>query len=170
MRRWPWREVTAIVVPLVGIVLAVSVPLVRYAMRERDERLAVGVLQQVDAAQRDHHLRTRTYATSVASLIESCNQGVSLPTSLLDALTAAGYALQLRSASGAAVTGADCHGAPLARRSRPERTAAFTCSTTASLPTSVTWPGGWRHRSRHERRSAFRKDSLRSKDSALRAS
>ena len=103
------------VVPLLGITVAVALPLLRYAERERDERAAIAALQRVQEAQRTLHARSGAYATSLTSLTEACG---GLPAPLeqraLDDVEAATYSIELRATRAAATVRLDCHGHALA--------------------------------------------------------
>jgi hypothetical protein len=104
----------SVVIPIVGIVVACGVPLVRYALAERYERTAIDVLQRVQQAQAAFRDRSGGYASDVASLTTPCTRGdVSLSPDVLSTLSAAGYALALRPAAGTGVVGQDCHGRDL---------------------------------------------------------
>lgn len=110
--RMKWLSV---VVPVAGIVIAASEPLVRYAVRERQERRAIAIVQRVSEAQRAFHVRTRAYATELTSLTRSCDGTTPLLAgTVLDELAAAGYRMQLRAAGTAAPGPPDCHGSPTA--------------------------------------------------------
>ena len=102
------------VVPLVGIIVAVSVPLLRHVEKRRHENTALEGLQQVRAAQDAFKARASGYAIDLTSLITACGRGKPmLAGDVLTDLEDAGYRLQLRAAAGAALTGRDCHGRPL---------------------------------------------------------
>jgi type II secretory pathway pseudopilin PulG len=108
-------RVWSILVPLVGICIAVAQPLARYASKQRDEAAAVRALRQIHEAQEHFKLAVGSYATDAASLVTNCS-GVEavLPATVFAAFERAGYLVQLRAARGATVTGHDCHGRPTA--------------------------------------------------------
>jgi hypothetical protein len=108
-----WR----IVVPLAGILLAVSFPLTQYARKGRAEHAAARFLAELTAAQEQFRMvyATGGYASDFASLTTPCPGGGAEALAVSPAtLTGAGYAVQLRAADGAQVLGADCHGRALA--------------------------------------------------------
>ncbi len=108
-----WR----VILPLVGIALAVAVPLARHAQKVRAEHTAAEFLAHVRAAQqrfREEH-QSAGYASALASLTTACpgsgGAAMGQPTAtLIDA----GYHVRLRPADGAVTVGDDCHGRPLA--------------------------------------------------------
>lgn len=105
----------SVVVPVAGIVIAASEPLVRYAVRDRQERRAVDVLQRVSESQRAFHVRTGAYATALSSLTRACDAATPvLSGTVLDELAAAGYSVELRAARNATPGPTDCHGSPTA--------------------------------------------------------
>jgi hypothetical protein len=108
-----WR----VVVPLAGIVIAVSLPLTHYARKGRAEHAAARFLTELTAAQE----RFRTlhaaggYASDLTSLTTPCPGGGAEALAVSPAtLTDAGYTVHLRATDGAQVLGADCHGRALA--------------------------------------------------------
>jgi hypothetical protein len=100
--------------PVVGIVVAAGTPLVRYAVMERHEHTALGVLRTITDAQRAYERRTGGYATDASSLLSGCNGSSVLAGESLTTLDVAGYVLQLRAADDAAVLGHDCQGRSIA--------------------------------------------------------
>jgi type II secretory pathway pseudopilin PulG len=96
-------------VPVLGMLVAASVPLVRHTATQRDERTAIEVLAQVQAAQEAYRRGTGGYATAVASLMQPCVASAPLPESALTRLARAGYVVSMRAATGAAAAGNDCH-------------------------------------------------------------
>jgi hypothetical protein len=109
MRLWP------ILVPLLGICVAIGEPLVRSASKHRDEAAAVISLRRIQEAQGRFKTATGFYATDVASLAGGCpGFSAALPAATLDDLHRAGYVVQLRAARGALIMGVDCHGRPTA--------------------------------------------------------
>lgn len=105
----------ATIIPVFGIALAAGVPLLRYTMRDRDERVAIDVVRQLTEAQRTFRARAEGYATDLDSLTIGC-EGVApaLRPDALSRLEAAGYMLQLRAAVDASFTAAHCDGRRLA--------------------------------------------------------
>jgi type II secretory pathway pseudopilin PulG len=105
-------------VPVLGIVIAVGIPVMRYASKDARERAAITALGQVHAAQEAFKSRTGGYATELASLTALPSRcGAVHPVLAADVVAAidgAGYALQLRVAHGAVLAGHDCEGRPLA--------------------------------------------------------
>jgi type II secretory pathway pseudopilin PulG len=108
-------RVWSILVPLVGICVALAQPLARYASQQRDEAAAVRALRQIQEAQERFKAAVGSYATDAATLVASCpDADAALPATVFAALERAGYLVQLRTARGATVTGHDCHGRPTA--------------------------------------------------------
>lgn len=102
-------------IPVAGTLLAVSVPLVRYAARDRDERVAIEVVRRISDAQREFRAGTGGYATDVASLTATCAATPApLSSDVFDRLRTVGYVLHMRAAAGETVGGTDCHGRALA--------------------------------------------------------
>jgi hypothetical protein len=105
----------AIVLPLVGTVIAAMVPLVRYAWMQRDERTALEIMADVHRAQHVVRSASGGFATDVASLTTPCDgQGAVLAPEVLERLGRAAYTLRLRAAAGARMVGRDCLGRELA--------------------------------------------------------
>lgn len=104
-----------VVVPLLGILLGIAAPLARYAQGRRHEQTAIDVLERVRAAQDAIHRRTGGYAITLPGLSTACSAGPAFDADAVEALTAAGYGLTVRSAIGAAqVAAPDCGGPALA--------------------------------------------------------
>jgi hypothetical protein len=109
--KWWWT----IGFPLAGCLVAAAVPLVRYAGMQRDERVAIDVMAQVQGAQAVFQNRSGGFATNAASLTAVCDgREPALSLAVLAGLAAAGYGLQLRAAEGATVSGRDCLGGDVA--------------------------------------------------------
>jgi hypothetical protein len=107
-------QLASLVVPLVGSVVAVTVPVVRYALIDRSERAAIAALHSIHDAQQMYHRTSGGYAADLRSLTDACvGQPPALAADVLLRLTQAGYALALRASADAAVTGRDCHGRAL---------------------------------------------------------
>jgi hypothetical protein len=103
-----------VIVPLVGIAVAASAPLVRYAARERHEQTAIRVVRQVHEAQLALRSRTGGFATELSSLVAPCaGASAVVAPQIIEQLTGAEYRLDLRAAAGAATAGVDCEGRPL---------------------------------------------------------
>ena len=103
-----------VAVPLVGIVVAAGVPLVRYAAMERHEQTAIATVRDVIEAQRTYRERSGGFASDVSGLTTVCDASTPvLANDVLTALSSAGYNLELRAAQRAAVIGRDCHGRAL---------------------------------------------------------
>jgi hypothetical protein len=104
-----------VLVPLAGILVSVAVPLVRYAQKQRDERIAIEVLTEVRAAQERFRTHSGGYATDTASLLEGCGSSrPAMDDRTLGRLSDSGYTLELRAAHGlTALPGRDCHGRSL---------------------------------------------------------
>jgi hypothetical protein len=101
----------AVVVPLVGTLVAAGVPLVRYALMERHEQTAIAVLQRVQEAQAAFQRRAGGYASRIESLTIACEGGEPLlRDDGLAALAGAGYSFTLRPADRARALVRDCHG------------------------------------------------------------
>ena len=102
-------------VPAVGIVLAMAVPLLLHVAKQRDEQVAVDVLRQVHAVQQAFRAHGAGYAINIDSLTTPCpGSNGALSAGSLSQLASVGYALQLRMADAATLTGRDCHGRPVA--------------------------------------------------------
>jgi hypothetical protein len=99
----------ALLVPLVGAMLAVGTPLWRYGERQRNERAAIDAVTAVQAAQQQFYSRYAAYATSLASLVTPCDGERSAPAALAD-LDPEGYRIEVRGAMGAGEKPRDCHG------------------------------------------------------------
>lgn len=101
-------------VPLFGVIIAVAVPLTRYALRERYEQTAIEVLREVQHAQRSLHQRSGAYAVTSVSLTSPCGDSPAwLRASSLERLSEVGYVMELRAAREGSNSSADCHGEPL---------------------------------------------------------
>lgn len=106
-----------IAVPLAGIVIAASVPLVRHFDTGRREQIALDGVREVRAAQERFKRTSGGYATHLESLAAPCGgDPAPLAAAWLDRFEDAGYDVVLT----AVATGApperlrDCHGRPLA--------------------------------------------------------
>jgi hypothetical protein len=103
------------VLPLAGIIVVGSVPLVRYAQKSAAEDHAARVLRQLHQAQEAFRAGSGgAFASDWESLAAPC--GATSPSPLTGAVAALaddGYRILLRAAAGAAPAGADCHGRPL---------------------------------------------------------
>jgi type II secretory pathway pseudopilin PulG len=89
-----------------GIAAAIAVPLVRHIQKQRHEELAIGVLQEVRAAQERFRSVATGYATDIASLLRGCpGETPALDATLITRLDRAGYVLHVRAATGAATAG-----------------------------------------------------------------
>jgi hypothetical protein len=108
---WQLRLVCAGAV--LGIVVAIGIPLLTFTGMKRAEDHAMEQFQQVYVAQRAFRARSGQggYATSVESLTTPCPDG--LP-AVLDQWAVRGYVLSVRAARDARVGGVDCHGRPTA--------------------------------------------------------
>lgn len=109
--RWAW------VVPLMGTLVMVAVPLIRHTQKTRAEAAAATFVGQVQIAQRAFRVAHGDdgYASSLASLNTPCPGRTDghLTPSAVTALIDAGYAATLRPAAGAVAGSPDCHGRPL---------------------------------------------------------
>jgi type II secretory pathway pseudopilin PulG len=117
-------------VPLIGVVIAVALPLTRYALRERYEQTAIEVLRQVQDAQRSLYQGSGAYAGTSRSLTSPCGDSPAwLPASSLERLRDVDYEFELRPARDGIVRGVDCLGDPLVTAYyvavRPESAAAI---------------------------------------------
>ena len=111
----PFVKNWAVVVPAVGVVIAVSAPLVRYAARERNERTAIMLVTQVHRAQLALRSQAGGFATDVNSLLMPCpGNAALLGSAAIEELARSDYRLELRAAAGARVDMVDCNGRPLA--------------------------------------------------------
>ena len=91
-----------LLVPLVGTLVAVGVPLTRYVERQRHEQTAIEIVQEVRGAQRTFKQSTGGYATRVEALTAGCGSGPApLPMAALERLAGAGYGVLVRAAAGA---------------------------------------------------------------------
>ena len=89
-------------VPLLGALTGVSVPLMRHFEQRRHERVAIEVLREVQAAQEQLRRKVNGYAADVASLIAGCPDNAPQTGSGWPArLEEAGYVLIIRPAAGA---------------------------------------------------------------------
>jgi hypothetical protein len=100
------------VIPLIGILVVASFPLLRYAERSSAEASAVQFLQQLTAAQQAFHQTYGGYAAEAISLALPCRGQTAaiLSSEPLNTLGWIGYDWGLRPARGARVEGTDCHG------------------------------------------------------------
>jgi hypothetical protein len=104
-----------ILIPAAGVIIAISMPLVRYALRDRYERAAIEVVREIHAAQGEFHQRAGAYATSITALTAACGETPPiLPGATIERLSAVGYVLDLRATPAATTQGVDCQGQPLA--------------------------------------------------------
>jgi hypothetical protein len=91
-----------------------SVPLVRYAMKDRNERAAIQILERLHAAEHAFHDDARAYAADLAALRTPCGRPPITTEDLAGALEGLGYELHVRAAEGAGPRGTDCQGRALA--------------------------------------------------------
>lgn len=108
-RRGPdwWRRI----LPLVGSVVLIAWPFGRYALKVRDEALAMNVVREVRRAQETFRASAAGYASAIESLTAGCGSlAAPMSRTTLADLERAGYELQLRPHQVAALLGADCHG------------------------------------------------------------
>jgi hypothetical protein len=102
--------------PVLVVVAAAAVPLVRHVREVRAERVGADVARLVVEAQWWFRAAGTGYATRLASLTTPC-PGVAraaLDASVIARGVAAGYEVTLRAAEGASWRGPDCHGHPTA--------------------------------------------------------
>ena len=108
-----WRKV----LPIVGALVVVAWPFLRYAAKARDESRALQAVRRIGEAQASFRALSGTgaYATSVDSLTIGCaNTPAAMSVTVLDELEAAGYEVQLRAAVAARTVATDCQGRPTA--------------------------------------------------------
>jgi hypothetical protein len=112
MRRWSWC------VPLIGILVAGSLPFVRYLQKTRAETLAAEFLQRVHEKQVMVQLGVREngFLVTLSSLVTACPRTISnvLTPEHLRTVEAAGYEVGVRPADGSTPGPPDCHGRPTA--------------------------------------------------------
>jgi type II secretory pathway pseudopilin PulG len=103
-----------LVVPLVGILIAIALPLTRYVQKQQAEETAIQVLQDVRDAQRAFKAQWGGYATDADALVV-CGTGRMLDAALLDRLGGRGYGMSLRAGFGAtSLAERDCRGREMA--------------------------------------------------------
>jgi hypothetical protein len=99
------------IVPVVGMMVAISMPMLRHVEQRRYEQVAIDVLGEVRVAQARFKADAGGYATDLNSLTSSCGEGpVTLGAERLERLRRSGYSLTLRAAEGADERGRDCGG------------------------------------------------------------
>jgi type II secretory pathway pseudopilin PulG len=106
-----------LIIPVVGIALAVAMPLTRHVQKVRAEHAAAAFLTELHAAQQLFRRANAAggYASELASLTTSCPAGgPPAMTVSPDRLADAGYRVRLRAADGSRRLTADCHGRPTA--------------------------------------------------------
>ncbi len=103
-----------VLLPVIGLLMAIGVPLARYAMKDRHELAAIDIVSRVHTAQYALHRRVGAYATDLATLQAPCGGPPMLGEDLAGAAHGIGYEVRLRPADGAEMRGSDCHGRPLA--------------------------------------------------------
>jgi type II secretory pathway pseudopilin PulG len=104
-----------LVVPMVGILMAVALPLTRYVQKRRAEESAIQVLQQVREAQQAFRRQWGGYASDVDSLVAVCGSGRVLDPEVFERLRIRGYGVSLRARFGAArLAERDCRGREMA--------------------------------------------------------
>jgi hypothetical protein len=103
-----------VIVPVIGIVMTMSVPLVRYASRERQEQAALDWMTRIHDAQTDVARQAGGFASTLTTLTTPCPGAPRLlPAAVAEELAAIGYAVELRAARQANVTGRGCDGLDL---------------------------------------------------------
>ena len=97
--------------PIAGIVVSAAVPLVRYGVMQRDEQVAIAMLDRVRELQTASRHHAGGYAADTVSLTAPCDAGTpALSDDSLRLLSEAGYELLVRRAAEATVVGRDCRG------------------------------------------------------------
>ncbi len=178
-------RVWSILVPLVGMCIAVAQPLARYASKQRDEAAAVRALRQIHEAQERFKAAVGSFATDAATLVTSCPgvDAVSLrPSSRHSGVQDISCSFVPPEARRSQVTTAmDARPRPTTISPRPLRrrgklpirrlpaalTASCSSSSTAFHLVSQTWPVVCRSRSMRWKPSRFRKDEWRRLQSPL---
>jgi type II secretory pathway pseudopilin PulG len=107
-----WNGTTAVTaIAILAIVAAIAVPVTAFTRMKRAEDAAEAAMSAIAQAQRTFRANGGRggYATSVASLTDSCADGTLAP---LRELRTGRYTVTMRAARGARTVGVDCHGRP----------------------------------------------------------
>jgi hypothetical protein len=103
------------IVPLAGLVVAISLPFVWSWQGQRDESTAIAVLTRVREVQETFRSVAGAYATDIETLQASCaGSSPDAMRAALGALRDAGYELTLRATQDIEASGTDCTGRPTA--------------------------------------------------------